>query len=169
MSTQARRIDIQSAAAKQLIADLVAAGIDDEESVTLSIESETTLVEAVQSAVDRIAELDAMSEAIKLRSDNFSERLLRFANQRATIKRAIALALDAAQQKKIETPIATVYVSNGRQRGVVTDPTALTDEYLVPQPAKPNMTLITKALNDGVEVPGAALSAPSIILNIRTR
>lgn len=141
---------------------------DDEQAASDAIEGETSLFEAVEKAVDRIAEIDAFCEALKAREENFAARRHRYQHQKDAIKFALAYALDTTGQRKLELPTATVYISKGRQRAVVTDPALIPADYLVPQPPKVDLTALTKALAAG-PIPGAELSNPSQILNVRTR
>ena len=165
----AHEVAVQVSAVRRLLDSLAADGIGDEESIELSIASETSLIEAIEAAVDRIAQLDAMAASLKAREDNFYIRRARFDAQRDRIKRSIVDAMAETGQRKLEVAGATIYTSEGRLKAILTDKDALPSEYLVPQPSAPDMAAITAALRAGAVVPGATLSNRSVILNIRTQ
>lgn len=162
-------INNETAAAAALLSALADELDGDEQAKADAIEGETSLHELVVKAVDRIAELDTMIDALKAREDAHAIRRKRFQDQQAAIKRAIAVSLETLSVRKLELPTATVYTSPGRRRAIVTDESKLPPAYLVPQPHKIDLTALGKALNEGAQIDGAELSNTSTILNIRTR
>lgn len=169
MSDIALTVANDARAAKVLLEALAEDLAGDEQAQHDLIEGETHLLEAIEAAVDRIAELDALQAALKAREENHAARRKRFADQQARIKRAIAEALDMTGQRKLNLATATVYTSPGKARPIITDKAAIPEIFTVPQPPEPNLQAIKEALLEGAEIPGATLSNPSIILNIRTR
>jgi hypothetical protein len=162
-------INRETAAAVQLLAALADELDGDVQAQADTIEGETNLHEIVIKAIDRLAEIEVMTEALKAREDAYAVRRGRFTEQAAKIKRAIVGAMDALNQRKIELATATVYTSAGRRKAIVTDETKLPPSFFVPQPPKLDTTKLTKALVDGASIDGATLSNASTILNIRTR
>lgn len=163
----ARAVEVEADIAKSLLANISSVIEDDEEAILGAIEGETNLVEAIQSAIDRVAELAVLEDAIKARLDDLKTRKDRFARQADHIRTAIVSAMGAASLKKLELPIATLSCRSVPPKAVVTSEADIPSNYWKPQDPKLDLKGITDALKAGDDVPGATLSNGSETLSIR--
>src|SRR4051794_12257057 len=105
---------VHAAQARDLLAALREAGIGDAESAELSLQSETTLPEAVGEAVARIADLEAMVAALDERADQIAARKVALKERAERIRGAVVAALELAGVPRVETPEGNVYLVRGR-------------------------------------------------------
>lgn len=108
-------------------------------------------VEALDAEIKR---LQARKHAIKNRQDSMRE-YLRDNMERTGIK-------------KISCPLFTINCVAGREIAVINDDTVIPDEYMaVKTEIKPDKAAITKALKDGVEIPGVSLDRTKSSIRIK--
>lgn len=108
----------------------------------------------VESLDAEIKRLQARKQAIKNRQDSMRE-YLRDNMERTGIK-------------KISCPLFTINCVAGREIAVINDDTAIPDEYMaVKTEIKPDKAAITKALKDGVEIPGVSLDRAKSSIRIK--
>lgn len=131
---------------------------DDADMIATTVEGETNLHEAIAAAVRRLAELEALSDGIDLLAGALSVRKERFSKQRQSIREAIAVAMEAAELRKLELPLATVSLTATAPKVIVSDESAIPTNWMKAQPPKLDKEAITKALKDGATIPGATLS-----------
>lgn len=168
MSDTARKIAIESEAARSLLANIRDVIGDDDEMALTAIEGETGLVEAISAAVDRIAELNANCDALELRIKDLTERRSRFENQSARIKTSIAVGMGQAELRKIELPQATLSLRAVPPKAEITDEALIPSKFWKPQDPKLDRKAILDALKSKEDVPGAALSNGGETLSIRS-
>lgn len=155
-------------AAKSLLASLANLLGDDVEAKASTVEGETQLVEALQSAVARDIELKAMIETGKALSKQINERIDRLEHQRETLKAAIVVAMETAGKKRLETPFGTAALMATQATVIVTEEADIPSEYWKPQDPKLDKTAIKKALKEKREVPGARLSNGGMTVQVST-
>lgn len=168
MAEVIRDIAIQKTAAVALLRSLHDIIADDDEAAHDTIEGETDLAGAIERAVSRMTDIDAMTEALRLREDVLAARKKRLAEQKDRIKREIYEALNATGQRRFETPTATVFLRAGVRSAIITDESKIPEKYLIPQPPKINKALLNKDAREGEQIPGVTLSNGNESLNIRT-
>lgn len=119
-------------------------------------------------AVLRSAEDDEMLvTGIKERIEQLRARAERLTARAAAKREAVLLAMVETGRKKIEAPDCTVSVRATPASVVITDETAIPDDYLKPQPPKVDKAAIRDALKQGASIPGAMLSNGGQSLGIR--
>lgn len=119
-------------------------------------------------AVLRSAEDDEMLvTGIKERIDQLRSRAERLTARAAAKREAVLFAMIETGRKKIEAPDCTVSVRATPASVVITDETAIPDDYLKPQPPKVDKAAIRDALKQGASIPGAMLSNGGQSLGIR--
>lgn len=169
MADLKRALEIETDVARSLLANINAVLADDEEATLHAIEGETNLIEAITSAVERIADLEAMSDATKSRLDDLKARRDRFDRQSENIRTALVAALGAVEMRKLELPIATLTIKAVPPKAVVHAEADLPSRFWKPQDPKLDLKAITDALKAKEEVPGASLSNGSETLLLRWR
>lgn len=154
-------------AAKALIINVREVLAGDDEAIEDAIEGETNFKEAAARAVARLAEIDALAEAIKTQKDNLSARARRLDVQSDTIRAALVLAMSTADLTKLELPQATLSRKPTPPSIVVTDESAVPSTWWTrPDPTLDKRALLA-ALKDGQTIPGAELSNGGETISIR--
>jgi hypothetical protein len=157
----------ETEAARALVASLADVLGDDAELAADTIEGETNLQEVIRSALGRIVELDTMTEGIKVTQDALASRKARLEKQREMIRESLAVALEVACIKKMETPLATISLRAVPPRVEVIDESAIPATYWKPQEPRLDRKAVLDALKDKRDVPGATLSNGGMAVTIR--
>lgn len=163
----ARDIARETEVAKSLLANMAAVIADDEEARAGTIEGETGLFEAIEAGVARIAEIEALDEAIAARMKALGDRKKRLGNQAELLRAAIHEAMASAELRKIELASATLSLRPTPASVTVLDEADIPSDYWTPQPPKLDRRALLKALKDGAAIPGASLSNGGETLSIR--
>jgi len=141
----------------------------DDETLTDTLEGITDL-HAMISQIIRSALVDqALVAGLKTRAEEVKTRLTRL-EMRAKKKRSLALeAMLEVGLKKLMEPDFTTSTRPGPVSLVVTSESEIPQEFLVPQPPKPDRQSMLAALKRGRNVPGAYLANPKPTLSVRTK
>lgn len=140
---------------------------DDAQLLADVLEGQTELNEVMCRLVRTSRDAQAYAAAIKDEVTDLRERQERY-ERRSDAARSVMMALmEASGLPRLEIPIATISVVQGKQTCTITDQDALSLEYLKVE-TTPRKTEITKALQSGIPVPGAVLSngAPSLRVRV---
>lgn len=137
-------------------------------------EDDESMIEAVADTLDGITgEFEDKAQAVVAVATNteadidaIDAQIKRLQDKKKTIKaRADWLRdylkhnMDATGIDKIQCPLFTITLSKPTQKAEITDEKALPDDYVVVKTEfKPDKREILKALKEGKDVPGAALS-----------
>lgn len=159
-----RRVEIEEQRIKDVVGILRAHEVDPEDQTWIdSLEGETDLMELSSQIVGRIAEIDGFDAAIKDRQRTLRERAERFGKQKEHLRAALVSLMEASDQSKLELPEATLSIRAIKPKRMVTDETAIPDEFW-----KVKREIDKTALNaaDG-EVPGTEWSNGGTSLTIR--
>lgn len=108
-----------------------------------------------------------LADAARARAAEIKQRQARYERRRETLRGTAFAILDAMGLAKVELPDLTASLSRGVPSLVITDETALPDEF-VRTKREPDRLAIAAALKDGNEVPGAEMSNNLPRLMIRT-
>jgi hypothetical protein len=143
-------------------------GVDDS-TLADTLEGLTDLHEVI-AAIIRSALIDeAMVAGLKAHIQSLQERLERLAH-RATERRRISRdAMVEVAIKKISAPDFTVSLRPGTPALMVVDEKAIPQPYWEQRDPKLNKLDLIADLKAGVSVPGAHLSNPEPVLNVRIR
>lgn len=164
----ARKLHISTAVAQQLIANLRDVLAGDDQAIADTVEGETDLFGAMDAAVARIAEIDAMRAGIKEMIAAAHARDDRFERQAEALRSALHTAMDVARLSKHEAPIGSVSVRLVPPSIRITDETLIPADYLIPQPPKVNKRAMLAVLkNSTTAIPGAELSNGGTTIAIR--
>lgn len=161
---------MEAAAAAAIAAELRDLEFDDE-SVELSVESETDFVEAVTLAVIRLNELAEHEAACKRLADGYRDRAGKLAIRAEQIRDVLAEAL---QRSGVPLPlrldVATVSVGHPAASARVIDADEIPEDFMRCKVVKsPDMRAITQALRDGKPVAGCTLANARPSLLVRTK
>ena len=161
-------LDKQAEAARSLLVNVKAlVGEDDPEIIETAVEGETNLKEAVGRAVQRIAELTAMAAALKSIEASAKARRERFENQEALLREAVLIALQAAEQSRLECPIATVSLRGTADKLEIENEAAIPSQYWKPKDPELDKKRLLSDLKKGETVPGASKVEGAETLQVR--
>jgi hypothetical protein len=155
--TTIRDLARETEAARALRANL-ADIIQDEDDARDFVEGETNLLEAIELAVKQTGEDEAAIEAI----DNYVAKLKgrkdRLKSRLEATRTAIAVAMNQASQKKMETPYGTVTRKYTIKTAIITDETSIPTHYWKPQDPKLDKAKLASDMRAGQRIEGATLS-----------
>jgi len=157
----------ETEAARSLIANVKALVGDDEDVVASTVEGETNLLEAIGDAMARLAELNGLMDGVAGMIASLKARGERFERQRDLIRDAIALAMETAEVRKLELPMATLSLKSTPQKVEITDESAIPSEFWKPQEPKLDRRGLLTALKAGEQIKGAVLSNGGSSLQVR--
>jgi len=138
---------------------------DDEPALNDTLDGVSNLPDRCRAVIVSALEDEALAEMLAGRVKAYGNRKLRLA-ERAQHKRAIVqAAMEAAGRKRFDFPEATLSISKGVAKVVITDESALVDPY-VRVKREPDKKLIGDDLKAGLAVEGATLSNPMPVLHV---
>ena len=131
------------------------AGEMDEQAFTEAVDS-IGLDKKIESICGVLRNLEAEAEAFKAEKERLAARER---TARNAVDRLKAYLVDNVKTLGVKTvKVGTFALSLGKSKSVeVLDATKIPAQYLIEQPPKVDKANISKALKDGVEVPGARL------------
>jgi len=162
----------QKEAAKTILAQLKEAGIDDEESFEIAIESETNLLEVISKALDKIDEDDVLDAGLTAKIEAFTERRTAIRKQKDFLRTSIEQAMLIAEQETMRLPTATLTLRKVKPGTVIETEADIPSRFWTPQetPApKLNKKSLLEALEAGETIPGARLDNGSVSLTVRRK
>jgi len=148
----------QTNAAKTLLAQYHTILGEDTEARADLVEGQTSLNEAIEQAVARTVEIDALEASLKDVIGNAQKRLKRLQDQRELLRTGIATAMEIAGKKRVETAIATVSLRPVPPKVEITDETLVPTNFWRRADPALDRKAILDALKAKQEVPGATLS-----------
>ena len=149
---------------KENLADIIG---DDFEFASEVIESETNLNEAIEIAIKQEGEDAAAAEAIARYIEKLKSRSDRYKKRMEATRAAIAVAMEQASQKKIETPYGTVTRRQTIRTAIITDEASIPIDYWKPQDPKLDKSKLAADLRAGQKIEGATLSNGGETVTIR--
>lgn len=105
-----------------------------------------------------IGKIDAEIERLK-------SRKTAIANRRESLNEYLRANMLATGIKKIQCPLFTITIVDGRESVAISDESQIPDEFMrVKTDISPDKSAIAKAIKDGIDIPGASLQRgqPSI-------
>ena len=144
------------------------AAIDDD-TLRDTMEGISELPQMIEELVRSALDDEALIAALKLRRDGMNERLARITERHEKKRSCAAWAMGSAGIPKMELADFGVSLCAGMQRLTIVDPAKIPDQYLLPQPPKPDRTAITTSLKDGIAVEGAALEIGNPFIAVRSK
>ncbi|HEU4345759.1 MAG TPA: siphovirus Gp157 family protein [Candidatus Binatia bacterium] len=141
--------------------------IQDEDDARDFVEGETNLVEAIELAVKQTGEDECAIDAIDGYIAKLKSRKDRIKGRLEATYTAIAVAMDQASQKKIETPYGTVTSKKAIQTAIIIDEASIPTSYWKPQDPKLDKARLSADLRKGEKIEGATLSNGGATIAIR--
>lgn len=160
-------ISREAEAARVLLLNVRELLANDEDAIEDAIEGETNFKEAAARAVTRLAEIDALAEAISIQTKNLSTRLHRLEAQGDSIRAALTSAMGLLEITKLELAQATISLKPTAPKVIVTDETAIHSQFWKRSDPTLDKRALMAALKDGLKVPGAELSNGGETLAVR--
>lgn len=142
---------------------------DDEQAAFDTLDGETDFVDLVKKALEAEAEAAASAVAVKARITDLLARQSRWELQAKAEREFILRVLEAVDVRKVTLPEATVSLGAKPQSVILTDEEAAIKSEYVRVRTEADKTAIKKALQDGVDLPFAALSNGGVSLTIRRK
>jgi len=168
--TDTHHIGAQAQAAKMLLDAVHENFTDDEDAALTVVEGETSLLEVVDEALERIAVIAGYQEGIAAAVERMKGRSSRLEAQAERIKGALLMAMDTVGMKKLERPTATLSIAKAPDKAIITSEADLPSSFLVEKTmVLPDRKAILTALKEGIELPGATLSNGGVSLRILPR
>lgn len=163
------RIDV--ATLRRQVEALKASYPELEEDETLfadTIEGETDVYEVLADLVRREQSAKHQAKAVYAYCESLQARAARFERQQEAARELIKRVMDAAGLRKAPLPEATLSVSAGRPKLIITDLAAIPAEFTeTVTETRPDKAAIKEALQTGKAVDGAILSNAEPVLSIR--
>lgn len=163
-----RNLARETEAAKKLLADLPR---DDDQLVTDSIEGETGLFEAIESALAEIDECEILITGLDEKIKAFDARKKLMKDRSDRIRALIERAMIETDQMSIRLASGTISLRKVAPGLVITDEALIPSRFWTAQP-RPAPKLDKKALAEAIKsetIPGADLDNGSVSLSIRRR
>lgn len=167
MSDLKRALQNEGEAARALLASIRSVVGDDDVAMQDAVEGETSLIEAVDASLDRLAEIEALNEAISSLVKSYKERADRLDNQAEQIRTAISVAMTTAGLRKLERPAGTLSLRAVPPKAIITSEVDLPSKFFIEQAPKLDRKAVLDALKSGEKIPGAELSNGSETISIR--
>jgi len=141
----------------------------DEYTLTDTLEGITDLHEMIAAVIRSALVDEALQAGLRSRLQDMKQRLVRL-EERSLKKRQLALeAMTEVGLKKLEQPDFTAFTRAGLPGLILVSESAIPVSYWVPQPPKLDRQSLLTDLKRGGDIPGAQLSNPRPILNVRTK
>lgn len=131
---------------------------DDEDSAAFwdTLDGEADALDIADRLLRQRGEAKALSAAAKAQADEITARSKRFQDRAAACDRALRILLNAAGERKMERPGATVSIRKGAMSVAITDDSQIPTQFCKTTVA-PDKTAIKAQLQAGEDVPGAEL------------
>jgi hypothetical protein len=142
--------------------------VEDAELLASTVEGETDFHAVLDRVLDAFLDTVSMKASIADRMSALKERGERFDRKAEALKGLAHGMMEAAEQRKIILPQATLSIMAGRKRVVVDDVDALPQGFVKVERV-PLKTELAAALNVEESVPGAHLEIGPPTLSIRTK
>lgn len=158
-----------TAAASTLRAHL-AGVLDDDYDADLirdTIEGETDLHEAIETAAALVMETEAHLARLKLIADRLEQRKRRYEARVRNIKTAVSVAMEMGELKSLEMPFGTISQRSKPRALIVFDEAAVPSDYFVTPAPKVDRKALTAALKEGASIPGAELDNGGVTVAFR--
>ena len=121
-----------------------------------TLDGETDVMDIFGILIREREEATAYAAASKALADDFTARQRRLAARASAIAQSMGAVLDAAGQRKVSHPLATISRTQGRLSVAITNEADIPSQ-LCKVVSSPDKTAIKKQLEAGESVPGAEL------------
>lgn len=121
-----------------------------------------------QALVTVVHNMDSDVESIDAEIKRLQARKTAIKNRQDSMRDYLRENMERTGIKKISCPLFTINCVAGREIAVINDESNIPDEYMtVKTEIRPDKAAITKALKDGVEIPGVSLDRAKSSIRIK--
>lgn len=131
------------------------------------IEGETDLFEAIQSALDEIAECEIVKAGCDAMIEKMKTRIERANRRSGRLRGAIDQAFQIAEVKSHKFPTATITTKAIPRKPIIQDESAIPSKFFEPQPPKLDKKALNDAAKGGEDIPGVTMSNGGTTIQIR--
>lgn len=167
MSEVIDKLEHERAAARWLLEELRAETGDDEQLAHDMVHAETSLFEAIDRALARRLELNALQAAIATQAKTLKARADRMEQQVDRIEAALERAMQLFEGRAVERPAGTLYMQRQQDKLVLADNFIPPPEYARNRPPEPDKIKLRLALANGERIAGASLQPQQPALRVR--
>lgn len=157
----------ETEAAKTLRAQLADIIAGDDELASDVVEGETNLNEAIEAAVQMLADDMAAIKGINDYIEKFTARKERIKQRIDHMRTALAVALEQAGKKRFDHPAVTLSLRAVPASVVLKDEAEIPASYWKPSEPKLDKRAVLADLKDKKQVPGAQLSNGGVTLALK--
>lgn len=157
-------ISRQAVAAAELVRALQD---DDEQLIHDTVEGETDFFEAVERALDEIADCEIVQAGCAEMGKKISDRATRAKKRAERLRGLIDQAFQMAEVKSHQFPTATITIKAIPPKLIVADEASIPSDFFEPQPPKLDKKALLNALKSGRRIEGAELSNGGRAIQIR--
>ncbi len=140
---------------------------DDADLMATTLEGETEIKEAISRAIGRILELNGMMDGIVNMIASLKDRGERLEKQRDNLRALVGVAMETANLKRIETPLATASLRVVAPKAEIIDESAIPAKFWKPQEPRLDKKAVLDALKDKQAVPGATLGNGGMTVSLK--
>lgn len=141
----------------------------DEAALTAMLgDAEADVQTILQRTLDGALHAASMAEAATTRANDIKARADRYKRRAETLRGMAFAIMDAIGERRVELPHLTATIRQGTPSAVITDDTAIPEDYVRTTRA-PDKAAILAALKSGATLPGAELSNGLPSLAIRSK
>jgi hypothetical protein len=159
--------DIQ--AATVLREQLIQLAAGDVDFVNDTLEGEIDLVALIRSQLIAIGEDEAMASGLAAYQDQLQARKKRLEDRAELRRTLVRSAMDVSGRKTLETDVGTVTLGVVKPKAIVTNEADIPSTYWKAQAPRLDMSQLNKAIQDGIDVPGATKSNGGFTVTIRRK
>lgn len=144
-------------------------GGGDDDALCDTLEGISDLPQMIERVMESIDDDLAFAAALKIQIEQRTERMERYQDRAESKRMLVEGALMRADLKRLELPACTLTIGKRPRTLFVSDESAIPAEFFRPQPPKLATSDLKRALEDGVDVPGAGLTNGGVGLNVRRK
>ena len=142
---------------------------EDEESLALSLDSETDAMTLLNQIVARLQQTKSTTAGLSMWLSDLRSRIDMLDRREEALRKLMFQIMETAGIDKLELPLANISVAKGPRKVIVTDKDALPKAFLRYPPPEPDKTAIREFLKDGGSVNGAYLSNGEDYIRIKVK
>lgn len=125
-------------------------------------------MEMLDGVLRAAVQADSMAAAAEARATDLEARRDRYRNRAKVLRGAAFAAMDALGMRKRELPDLTASIAVGRPSVLITEESAIPDQYIRVS-RSPDKSALLQALKAGGDVPGVTLNNSLPSLQVRTK
>lgn len=130
-------------------------------------ELEGTIEAKLEGCAKALKMLASDAESLEAEVARLEKRRSSLMNNADRLKEYMRTNMIVSKIDKLKTKLFTIYLSKPKDHVVIENMELVPEQFLKPQPAKPDLMKIKEQMQEGLNVPGARLATGLPTLNIR--